>query len=80
MVRATSQILKPIRLDKGSKTLLIIKSHTLLRRATKPNLQFEHISSFGKSVKNQYIEAWWNILTHRQLENWKHYFGRLEKY
>lgn len=78
MVRATGQIPKLIWSDKGTETVLIAHSHTLLWHATKPDLPFEKAFSFGKPVKNQRIEAWWNILTDGQTESWKQYFGRLE--
>lgn len=78
MVRSTGQIPKLIRSDKGTETVLIARSHILLRRATNSTLSFERAYSFGKSVKNQRIEAWWNILTDGQTESWKQYFGRLE--
>jgi len=29
-------------------------------------------------MKNQRIEAWWNILTEGQMQEWKLYFGKLE--
>lgn len=78
MVRSTGKIPKLIRSDKGTETGLIACSHTLLRQASKPNLPFEKAYFFGKSVKNQRIEAWWNILTDGQTESWKQYFARLE--
>lgn len=75
MVRSTSQIPKPIRSDKGTETVLIARSHILLCRATKPGIPFQKAYSFGKLVKNQRIEAWWNILTDGQTESWKQYFA-----
>lgn len=58
--------------------MLIAWSHTLLCQATKPDLPFEKTYLFGKLVKNQRIEAWWNILTDGQTESWKQYFAHLE--
>jgi len=49
-----------------------------LRRANNPLLNFSQIYSFGKSTKNQRIEAWWNILTEGQTQEWKVYFSELE--
>ena len=36
------------------------------------------VYSYGKSTKNQRIEAWWNILTEGQTQEWKVYFGKLQ--
>ena len=49
-----------------------------LRRANQPNLPFGKAYSYGKSTKNQRIEAWWNILTEAQTQEWKRYFVKLE--
>ncbi|RPB00095.1 hypothetical protein L873DRAFT_858139 [Choiromyces venosus 120613-1] len=50
----------------------------MLRWANHPDLPFNQAYSFGKSMKNQRIEAWWNILTEGQTQEWKEYFGTLE--
>lgn len=62
----------------GSETVLLAESHLTLRRANQPNLPFEKAYSYGKSTKNQRIEAWWNILTEAQTQEWKRYFAKLE--
>lgn len=53
MVRSTGQIPKLIRSDKGTETVLIARSHLILRQVTKPELPFDKPYSFRKSVKNQ---------------------------
>jgi len=58
--------------------VLLAASHVTLRRANNPLLNFSQIYSFGKSTKNQRIEAWWNILTEGQTQEWKVYFSELE--
>ncbi|KAG0644315.1 hypothetical protein HOY80DRAFT_878747, partial [Tuber brumale] len=77
-VRSTLHIPQVIRSDKGTETVLLAESHLLLRRSNHPNLSFSHAYSFGKSTKNQRIEAWWNILTEGQTQEWKIYFAQLE--
>lgn len=62
----------------GTETVLLAESHLLLRRANHPDLPFSQAYSYGKSTKNQRIEAWWNILTEGQTQEWKIYFARLE--
>jgi len=62
----------------GTETVLLAESHVLLRRTNKPNLPFNKAYSFGKSSKNQRLEAWWNILTEGQTEEWKMFFTKLE--
>ena len=57
---------------------MLAASHIALRRANDPSLNFSEIYSFGKSTKNQRIEAWWNILTEGQMQEWKIYFAELE--
>jgi len=42
----------------GTETVLLAESHLMLRRANNPNLPFHKAYSFGKSTKNQRIEAW----------------------
>lgn len=58
--------------------MLLAESHLTLRRANQPGLPFAKAYSYGKSTKNQRIEAWWNILTEGQTQEWKIYFGKLE--
>ena len=62
----------------GTETVLLAESHVLLRRANKPHLPFNKGYSFGKSTKNQRIEAWWNILTKAQTQEWQMFFTKLE--
>lgn len=78
MVRSSGQIPKLIHSDKRTKIVLIAYFHTLLQQPTKLHLPFKKAYSFGKSVKNQPIEAWWNIFTKGQTESCKQYFGQLE--
>lgn len=49
-----------------------------MRRANKPDLPFHKAYSYGKSTKNQRIEAWWNLLTEGQTQEWKVFFAQLE--
>ena len=58
--------------------MLLAESHLTLRRANRPELPFTKAYSYGKSTKNQRIEAWWNILTEAQTQEWKIYFAKLE--
>ena len=62
----------------GTETVLLAESHVTLRRVNHPDLPFAKAYSYGKSTKNQRIEAWWNILTEGQTQEWKLYFGKLE--
>jgi len=62
----------------GTETVLLAESHLMLRHANNPNFPFHEAYSFGKSTKNQRIEAWWNILTEGQTQEWKEYFNTLE--
>jgi len=41
----------------GTETVLLAESHLILRRANNPNLPFHEAYLFGKSTKNQRIEA-----------------------
>ena len=43
-----------------------------------PDLPFAKAYSYGKSTKNQRIEAWWNLLTEGQTQEWKIFFAKLE--
>ena len=61
-----------------SETVLLAESHLTLRKANQPNLPFAKAYSYGKSTKNQRIEAWWNILTEGQTQEWKVFFVKLE--
>ncbi|RPA89962.1 hypothetical protein L873DRAFT_1719854 [Choiromyces venosus 120613-1] len=54
--------------DKGREMVLQAQSHITLRRANKPNLPFHKVYSYGKSTKNQRIEAWWNLLMEGQTQ------------
>ncbi|CUS11455.1 unnamed protein product, partial [Tuber aestivum] len=78
LLRTTLHMPKVIRSDKGDETVLLAESHLSLRRANHPDLPFEKAYSYGKSTKNQRIEAWWNILTEGQTQAWKVYFAQLE--
>ncbi|CUS06670.1 unnamed protein product, partial [Tuber aestivum] len=78
LLRTTLHMPKLIRSDKGDETVLLAESHLSLRRANHPDLLFEKAYSYGKSTKNQCIEAWWNILTEGQTQAWKVYFAQLE--
>ena len=62
----------------GTETVLLTESHLTLRRVNNPDLPFAKAYSYGKSTKNQRIEAWWNILTEGQTQEWKVYFAKLE--
>ena len=62
----------------GTETVLLAQSHLTLRRAKKPDLPFHKAYSYGKSTKNQRIEAWWNLLTEGQTQEWKVFFAELE--
>jgi len=62
----------------GTETVLQAQSHLTLRWANKPDLSFQKGYFYGKSTKNQPIEAWWNILTEGQTLEWKVYFALLE--
>lgn len=62
----------------GSETVLLAESHLTLRRANQPYLPFAKAYLYGKSTKNQRIEAWWNILTEGQTQEWKTFFAKLE--
>ncbi|KAG0635221.1 hypothetical protein HOY80DRAFT_1094511, partial [Tuber brumale] len=57
-VRNTMHIAQVVRSDKGTETVLLAESHLLLRHANHPNLAFSQAYSYGKSTKNQRIEAW----------------------
>jgi len=50
----------------------------LLRRENKSDLPFHKVYSYGKSTKNQRIEAWRNLLTEGQTQEWKVFFAELE--
>ncbi|RPB03860.1 hypothetical protein L873DRAFT_1786820 [Choiromyces venosus 120613-1] len=67
-----------IQSDKGTEMVLLAASHVTLRCANHPSLKFSEIYCFGKSIKNQHIEAWWNLLTEGQTQEWKVYFAELE--
>lgn len=41
-------------------------------------MPFNKTYSYGKSTKNQRIEAWWNLLTEGQTQEWKIFFAKLE--
>ena len=58
--------------------MLLAESHLTLRRVNNPDPPFAKADSYGKSTKNQRIEAWWNILTEDQTQEWKVYFAKLE--
>jgi len=62
----------------GTGPVLLAPSHVTLRRANNLLLNFSQNYSFGKSTKHQRIEAWWNILTEGQTQEWKVYFSELE--
>ncbi|RPA91874.1 hypothetical protein L873DRAFT_1597612, partial [Choiromyces venosus 120613-1] len=78
LIRNTLHMPKLIRSDKGTETVLLAQSHISLRRANKPDLPFHKAYSYGKSTKNQRIEAWWNLLTEGQTQEWKVFFATLE--
>jgi len=61
-----------------TETVLLAESHLMLRRASNPNLPFHEAYSVEKSIKNQRIEAWWNILTEGQTQKWNEYFNCLK--
>ena len=61
-----------------TETVLLAQSHLTLRRTNKPDLPFHKAYSYGKSTKNQRIEAWWNLLTDSQTQEWKVFFAELE--
>ncbi|RPB03304.1 hypothetical protein L873DRAFT_1670864 [Choiromyces venosus 120613-1] len=58
LLRTTLHMPRLIRSDKGTETVLLAASHVTLRRANHPSLKFSEIYCFGKSTKNQHIEAW----------------------
>ena len=62
----------------GSEPVLLAESHHTLRRANQPNLPLAKAYSYGKSTKNQHIEAWWNILIEGQTQEWKVFFAKLK--
>ncbi|KAG0136211.1 hypothetical protein HOY82DRAFT_479147, partial [Tuber indicum] len=51
-----------------TETVLLTESPTTLRRANKPHMPFHKAYSYGKSIKNQRIEAWWTLLTEGQTQ------------
>jgi hypothetical protein len=69
---------KRIRSDMGRELALLFASHLSLRRTDKSDLPFHKAYSFGTSIKNQRIEAWWNLLANGQTDNWRTLFGGLE--
>jgi len=66
-------------IKKGTETVLLERSHVLLRRENTPDLLFHKAYSYGKSTKYQRIEAWWNILTEGQTQEWQVFFAELEE-
>ncbi|PUU74717.1 hypothetical protein B9Z19DRAFT_998584, partial [Tuber borchii] len=88
LLRTTLHMPKLIHSDKGNflntissiilEIVLLAESHLTLWRANRPDLPFQKAYSYGKSTKNQRIEAWWNILTEAQTQEWKTYFAKLE--
>jgi len=62
----------------GSERVLLAESHLTWRRANCPDLPFGNTYSYEKSTKNQRSEAWWNIITEAQSQEWKRYFAKLE--
>ena len=66
-------------IKKGTETVLLARSHVLLQRENKHDLLFHKAYSYGKSTKNQWIEAWWNLLTEGQTQEWKVCFAELEE-
>ena len=62
----------------GTETALLAQSHLTLWPTNKPDLPFHRAYSYGKSTKNQRIEAWWNLLTEGQTQEWKVFFAELE--
>ena len=52
----------------GTETVLVAQSHLTLRQANKHDLPFYKAYSYGKTRKNQRIEAWWNLLTEGQTQ------------
>ena len=67
-----------VRSDKGSETDLMAECQVAFRRDEKPDLPIHKIYAFGTSTKNQRIEAWWNLLTTGQTEQWKKLFETLK--
>ncbi|RPA91625.1 hypothetical protein L873DRAFT_1713249, partial [Choiromyces venosus 120613-1] len=79
LLRTTLCMSKLICSNKGMEIVLLAQSHITLRRANKPDLPFHKAYSYGKSTKNQRIEAWWNLLMEGQTQEWKVFFAELEE-
>lgn len=63
----------------GTETVLLAESPVLFRRANTPHLPLNKGYSFEKSTKNQRIEAWWNILTKAQTQEWQMFFYKTRR-
>ncbi|KAI5789647.1 hypothetical protein DFH27DRAFT_486409 [Peziza echinospora] len=78
-IRLLNLFPKLVRSDMGGETVLLCNSQLLLRRHSKPNLEFRKAYSYGTSTRNQRIESWWNLLANAQTDTWRAIFGCLRE-
>jgi hypothetical protein len=60
-----------IRSDCGIELDGLADSHVAIRRDVDPGVSFQDCYKFGTSVRNQRIEAWWNVLSKGCLLRWR---------
>lgn len=74
-LKATGTFSALLRADRGTKTRLIADAHFKMSQAVRtenePGFKFKDCFRYGKSTKNQRIEAWWGQLTKTQNFRWR---------
>jgi hypothetical protein len=78
-VSSTGFIPRRIRADLGSETVMFGDAHLALRQSTDTTAQYKDCFSYGRSVENQRIEAWWAQLASSSIFLYLEYFKRLCK-
>lgn len=64
-----------LRADRGVETRLLADAHFKMSQAVReedePDFEFKDCFRYGKSTKNQRVEAWWAQLTKTQNFRWR---------